>query len=149
MRNLENILSTAEIDKIKQSLLREITLLHSLGMSHFQFARSLEAREWRQRSSRFYYAAYNVKRALSLCDNGKFSTDVSDHQQIDSLPLKLANYATHSTLLKNLRDDRNIADYSHLATVGDLIIQPTDAESVVANFINDVNQYLQTAGVKL
>lgn len=88
MRNLEKILSTAEIEKIKQSLLREITLLHGLGMLHFQFARSLEATEWRQRASRFYYAAYNVKRALSLCDNGKFSTDVSDHQQIDTFALR-------------------------------------------------------------
>jgi len=79
IRNLSSILAPAEIDKIRTEIDSNVIALFELGMLHHKFAMSLAIREWRQNISRLYYAAYNVKRAISLKCDGTFSTDSSDH----------------------------------------------------------------------
>ena len=147
IKNLDGIIAPIEIEKIKKAVLKESKLLFELSNSHFEFAKKINFNEWRQRSSRFYYAAYNSKRAISLCSTGKFATDVSDHKEIDALPGNLINKDVHSGILKQLRDDRNLADYSHLGKVEHLLIDQTDIEELVNNFLNDCKNYLTEAGV--
>lgn len=149
INNLKEILNEQEISKIQNAILNESKLIFELAENHFNFASGINPTEWRQRVSRFYYAAYNSKRAVSLCANGKFATDVSDHKDINILPDNLKNKATHAAILKQLRDDRNLADYSHLGTVDHLLIDMADIEGIVGNFLQDCKTYLKDSGVTL
>lgn len=149
MRNLRGILDDAELAKINEAINRNAKQLFSLAKEHFDFALSVEARFWRQRISRLYYAAYNARRAINLVDSGRFSTDSSDHQSLSELPERLNKCATYKTVLKNLRDDRNLADYDHCATSDDLLLQPDEALEHVTAFMGDVTSYLTERGVTL
>src|SRR4051812_16045429 len=93
MRNLGGVLSTVELDKLRQEYLANVVGLFRLGEAHFSFAKGVAASQWRQRVSRFYYGAYNVRRAVPLKHDGPFATDVSDHKNIDEIPDKLPNAA--------------------------------------------------------
>ena len=83
IRNLTGILLAAELDKIRAEIDANVVGLYRLGQLHFTFARAVPALEWRQRVSRLYYGAYNVRRAIMLKYDGTFSTDSSDHQKTD------------------------------------------------------------------
>lgn len=149
IKNLPAVLTKQQIKKIDSAISKECALLFNLGEAHFSFAVALSASEWRQRTSRLYYAAYNVKRAAALRFDGSFSTDSGDHSKIDQLPGVIANHATYAQKLKVLRDDRNLADYSHLAKEIDLVIPVSESESLVRDFIADVRSYLLNKGVQL
>lgn len=149
IRNLEGILSQNELDKIRQEVLSNVVSLFRLGETHYLFARSLDPANWRQRVSRFYYGAYNVRRAVALKNNGNFSTDSSDHKNVDSIPDKMANASVYKIKLVNLRDDRNLADYSHLAQERDLLLPQAECEILVTDFIRDARTYLESDGVIL
>jgi hypothetical protein len=146
--HLSHLLEPQEIAKLTTELDRNVVALFALGLSHFNFAKKLSSSsEWRQRTSRLYYGVYNVRRAVVLKHDGGFSTDSSDHQKIDQLPAELPNRESHINNLKSLRADRNLADYSHLSTVGDLVINPNDALDFSSKFINDCRDFLSTKGV--
>ncbi|GKT21090.1 hypothetical protein [Acidovorax sp. SUPP3334] len=147
IRNLHGIINQTEIDKIHSAILDESKLIFNLAISHYDFASKIPKDEWRQRCSRFYYSAYNAKRSISLCSTGKFATDVSDHKEIDTLPENLENKSIHAAILKQLRDDRNLADYSHRGEVTHLLIDRDDIETLVDNFMSDCKKYLMGAGV--
>jgi hypothetical protein len=149
IRNLAGILLATELDKIRAEVDVNVVGLFRLGQMHYAFARSVAATEWRQRISRLYYGAYNVRRAVALKYDGTFSTDSSDHQNVDRLPDAVNNAATYRVKLKNLREDRNLADYNHLAQVADLLISPSDYEIMVTDFIEDATRYLTSQGVTL
>lgn len=149
MRNLANILNPDEIQKISNAILSESAALFALGQSHFTFAISLPAGEWRQNISRLYYAAYNAKRALTLMNDGGFSTESADHQKIDILPDNMENRELYKARLRSLRDDRNLCDYSHLANENDLLITVPDARALVTQFLADTKTFLQEKGVQL
>ncbi len=128
-KNLAGVLSVAELQKIEDAVNKEVASLFRLGQRHLTFAKGLPKKEWRQRVSRLYYAVYNFRRAVQLKDSGSFSTDSSDHNNVDVLPQAFsANVEAHKAKLKDLRDDRNVADYSHLAIAKDLRMTPADAE---------------------
>lgn len=149
IRNLAGILTRVQLRKIDAAVNAECKLLYELGAAHYTFALSVPSTEWRQKISRHYYAAYNAKRAISLRNDGSFSTEPSDHQKIDSLPESFVNQGTYGVKLKNLREDRNLADYSHLAIEPDLIIPVIDAEQLVTDFLNDARAFLVSKGVAL
>ena len=65
------------------------------------------------------------------------------------MPDSLNNAAMHRQKLKDLRDDRNLADYSHMAAATDLLISVNQCEGVVADFWSDVRTYLQAKGVEV
>jgi hypothetical protein len=132
IRNLSGILTAAELAKITAEIDSNAIGLYRLGESHHQFAQSLDASYWRQRVSRLYYAAYNMRRAMALKYDGSFSTDSSDHAKVDAIPDALPNAAAYRLKLKNLRDDRNLADYSHLASETDLLMSPQEYELLVS-----------------
>lgn len=149
LRNLAHILTADELQKINIAILAEGQALYALGQSHFIFAMSLPLGEWRQNISRLYYAAYNVKRAISLMNDGGFSTESGDHQKIDILPDTIENKEIYKARLKTLRDDRNLCDYSHIATENDLLITVADARALVTTFMSDAKKFLLDKGVQL
>ncbi len=149
IRNLSGLILETEIEKIKLEIRRNVRLLYNLGVGHFEFACALDKAQWRQRVSRYYYGAYNVKRAVSLQHSGLFSTDSSDHRTVDQLPPELGNAEEYKSKLANLRDDRNLADYSHLGEVADLLIAPDACQEFVSSFIISAKQYLISNNVDL
>jgi hypothetical protein len=145
--NLKDILDDEAIEKIRNAFANEVRLLFNLGLDHFVFAKSIDRKNWRHKVSRLYYAAYNVRRAVQLQDCGKYSTDVSDHKDIDNLPNSLNQRTVHGGMLKQLRDDRNLADYSHSGQEIDLFATTIDLEEKVDVFIADCKDYLKKAGL--
>lgn len=140
IRNLALILSPIELRKIQEEVDRNAVSLYMLGVSHYSFAMAIGLSEWRQSISRLYYAAYNVKRAVSLTCEGLFSMDSGDHMKIDSLPDGFDNIGTYKSRLKSLRDDRNLSDYSHLAVESDLLYGVSDSRILVSDFLQDAKK---------
>lgn len=149
INNLSGILTIAELDKLRREIDSNVIELFGLGLSHFQFACAIDKAHWRQRISRLYYGAYNVRRAIALKHNGSFSTDSSDHSKVDSIPDSVNDVAIYKSRLVNLREDRNLSDYNHLATEADLISSPDDYQTLVSNFISDAKAYLATQGIQI
>lgn len=149
IRNLSGILSEQELDKIRHEIVVNVIGLFRLGEAHFTFAQGIQSTYWRQRVSRLYYSAYNVRRAIALKHDGTFSTDSSDHKNVDVIPDSLSNAATYKARLLNLREDRNLADYNHLAVEADLLISVGDYESFAADFLRDARAYLVSRSVAL
>jgi hypothetical protein len=147
IQNLSHLLNAQEIAKLSYELDRNVTALFALGESHYQFASTLANSEWRQKISRLYYAVYNVRRAVVLKSSGGFSTDSSDHKNVDQLPDATKNKQSHIVKLKDLREDRNLADYSHLAAVSDLLISPDNALIFATDFIADCRHFLNQNGL--
>lgn len=147
IQNLNHLLAQQELAKLVVELDRNVIALFALGTIHFNFASGLDNRDWRQKISRCYYAAYNIRRAVALKHSGAFTTDSSDHKNVDQLPDGLSNRESHISNLRNLREDRNLADYSHLAVVSDLVIAPDDALTFATQFIADCRHFLVQTGV--
>ncbi|SAK85585.1 hypothetical protein [Caballeronia ptereochthonis] len=149
IRNLAGILADSELDKIRKEIDANVIGLYRLGEAHFRFAAAVDEGEWRQKISRYYYAAYNVRRAVALKHDGTYSSDSSDHQKVDQIPDTLSNSALYRVKLKNLRDDRNLADYSHLANENDLLISIAEAKTVVSQLLNDAKKFLSENGITI
>lgn len=147
--NIAHIITRTSLQRIDGELDRNVIALFRLGESHYAFARSLQVNEWRQKISRFYYGAYNVQRAIRLKVEGAFSTDSTDHKVIGQLPDTFPNRATYGNQLTTLREDRNLADYSHDSTSTDLVISVADAETLVFDFIQDSRAFLLSLGLTL
>lgn len=146
--NLNHLLTAAELGKLTAELDRNVVALFDLGRTHFNFAADLNNNgNWRQKISRLYYAVYNVRRAVALKHSGAFSTDSSDHKNVDQLPDNVANRESHITNLRNLRQDRNLADYNHLGQVTDLVVAPDAALNFATQFIRDCQAFLLDQGV--
>ena len=146
LTNLSHILDEAACTAIQNEINANVKLLFQLGESHYMFAKELGRQHWRQRISRFYYGAYNVRRAISLHENGSFGTEVDDHKKT-ALPNALNNAHTYTNQLKVLREDRNLSDYDHTATESDLVLTQNESEAVVRDFIEDARFFLENRGV--
>jgi hypothetical protein len=147
--NLVNVLERAALDAIEAEIYANVGQLYLLGRSHFLFATRQGTRDWRQKISRLYYAAYNVSRAVRLCVNGEFSTEVSDHKKIDALPDDFPDRNTFANRLGVLREDRNLCDYDHVATRADLVLSMEDSEELVEKFLRDAKKYMRERGVEI
>lgn len=148
LANLRYILDAAACNAIQSEINTNVELLFALGESHYIFAKQLARQHWRQRISRFYYGAYNVRRAVSLHENGSFGTEVDDHKKTE-LPTGLNNSSTYGNQLRVLRDDRNLSDYDHTAIETDLVLTQNEAEIFVTDFLHDARAYLVGRGISL
>jgi hypothetical protein len=146
LANLRYILDPAACTAIENEINANVKLLFKLGESHYMFAKELGRQHWRQRISRFYYGAHNVRRAISLHENGSFGTEVDDHKKTE-LPSSLNNASTYTNQLKVLRDDRNLSDYDHTATEIDLVLTQNETEVFVTDFLRDARLFLESRGV--
>ncbi|WYX13446.1 hypothetical protein WJ974_20860 [Achromobacter xylosoxidans] len=142
IQNLNHILQPAELAKLSAELDRNAKQLFALGESHLTFAAPLSDTAWRQKISRLYYAVYNFRRSVVFRDSGRFSTDASDHGNVEQLPEGLDNRESHVLKLRSLREDRNLADYSHQAVITDLVISPADALIFAESFNSDCRNFL-------
>ena len=148
LANLRHILDADACNAIQNEINENVKLLFELGESHHTFATQLAKQYWRQRISRFYYGAYNIRRAVNLHENGSFRTDVDDHKKTE-LPSGLNNFNTYSIRLRDLREDRNLSDYDHTAREADLVLTQDEAESIVTDFLDDARIYLASRGVAI
>lgn len=147
--NLSNVVDPTAIAAIETEICANVAQLYALGRGHYQFAIRQNNRAWRQKISRLYYASYNVSRAIRLCANGEYSIDSSDHKKIEALPDDFPNKNTYANRLGVLRDDRNLCDYDHTATLADLMITVNDAVDLVQRFLDDAQGYLRPRGVNV
>ena len=149
IHNLSHLLTQDELSKLTTDLNLNVSALFALGLNHFNFASTLSDTDWRQKISRLYYGVYNVRRAVALKHDGAFSTDSTDHKNIEQLPRGLNNRESHLNNLRDLREDRNLADYSHSAIVTNLVITPDQASDFASQFIADCRQYLNQNGLAI
>lgn len=143
------ILPPDEIAKINAEVAKQTKLIFELGLGHFAFSRKLPKKHWRQRISRLYYAAYNVSKAVRFDSDGTHTADVKDHQKVGLLPDGFPNRARYENQLQSLREDRNSADYDHLATEDGLLLLPKDYEVLVLDFVRDAHDYMSGRGLVL
>lgn len=148
-RNLAHILDSTAVAAIEAEIVQNVISLYRLGEEHLTFALSVNSAAWRQKTSRLYYGAYNIRRAVALYTIGHYSTDSSDHKAIGDIPDDFPNQSTYIIQLKSLREDRNLADYSHNSSESDLISPMADSESLVKQFQLDTKSYLTSKGVTL
>ena len=142
IQNLNHLLQPVELAKLTTELDKNAKELFALGESHLTFAAPLPDTAWRQKISRLYYAVYNFRRSVVLRDSGRFSTDSSDHNNVEQLPDGVENRESHVLKLRSLREDRNLADYSHQAVITDLVISPTDALAFANTFHSNCRSFL-------
>jgi len=149
LENIRYLLEKDACDAIQDEIDKNVKELFDLGLEHFHFAKQTPSQYWRQRISRFYYGAYNVRRALQLHYSGEYNTDTSDHKKIYEVPNDLPNKEIYKSQLVVIRDDRNIADYDHLASENDLTLTQDEVEKIVTDFIGDVRTFLINRGISL
>jgi hypothetical protein len=149
LENLRGVLDANACVAIEQEINRNVVGLFQLGEDHVRFAKAANRIDWRQKISRLYYGAYNVRRAVQLHTDGGYKTDVSDHKNINEFPLQFPNSSTYKVQLVTLRDDRNLSDYSHDVSEADLILSVSDAEKLVTAFIADARRFLNSRGLTL
>ncbi len=149
IRNVRHILDESAVHALEAEIDRNVAALFSLGEHHLNFARSIAAVYWRQRISRLYYGAYNARRAVMLHVRGTFAMDVSDHKNVKELPDDLPRVHKFRNELVGLREDRNLADYSHQARESELLKSPDEAEGLVVEFVDAARSYLLGRGVTL
>ncbi|MGE8449815.1 MAG: hypothetical protein ACN6OP_04145 [Pseudomonadales bacterium] len=142
IQNLNHLLQPAELAKLTTELDKNAKELFALGESHLMFAAPLPDTAWRQKISRLYYAVYNFRRSVVLRDSGRFSTESSDHNNVEQLPEGVEHRESHVLKLRSLREDRNLADYSHQAVITDLVISPADALVFANTFHSDCRSFL-------
>lgn len=145
LKNVEHLLDGAGKRAIAAEITTNVVALFRLGESHFNFAVATNAAEWRQVTSRLYYAAYNIVRAVRLDSQGVYSQDSSEHKKVDDLPTDFPNLATYTNQLPLLREDRNLCDYDHTVVQADLVV--ADAKALVTQLLGDARAYLQRRGI--
>lgn len=149
IKNLSHLLAENELAKLTDEVNRNAVALFDLGLIHYSFAVRLSDNDWRQKISRLYYGVYNVRRAIMLKNSGVYSTDSSDHKSVDQLPETLSNRESYISRLRDLREDRNLADYSHLAEVSDLVLPPSEAMKFAESFIFDCRNFMVQCGLAI
>jgi hypothetical protein len=147
--NVEHLISARACTQLRREIDRNVKALFLLGEQHFRFAQTISPLQWRHKVSRLYYGAYNADRAVRLKVDGSFSTDGTDHKNVGQVPPDFPNHAEYANRIKVLREDRNLADYSHDSVESDLIISLVEADSLVADFFEDARRYIKMLGVKL
>jgi len=146
--NLTAILPDDSIKLIQKEIDENAKELFLLGESHYKFAKKLSNNNWRQKVSRYYYGVFNVLRAVRLLSLGIYRTDVSDHKSI-KLPSDFPNYIVYAKQCGSLRDDRNLADYDHTGSVGDLILGLNDTLMLSEEIVEASRTYLNSRGLNL
>lgn len=149
LENLRGVIDAANCTFIENEIDRNTVALFRFGEEHFTFAKAIHRAHWRQKISRYYYGAYNIRRAIQLHTDGTFKTDVSDHRNIDAFPSLFPNSSTYKVQLVALRDDRNLADYGFESVETDLVLSLQDADALVMSFITDAKAYLTSRGLLL
>ncbi|WP_152482617.1 hypothetical protein [Halomonas sp. THAF5a] len=143
---LSEVVSEESLVLLEAELHRHVILLYRLAEEHLLLATSVSSSKWRQKVSRSYYSAYNARRAVELYVSGVYNTDSSDHKNLHKLPDDFPERETKVARLRDLREDRNSADYDHLADEGNLLVPSVDAVEFAKRFLRDTRSYLENKG---
>jgi hypothetical protein len=143
------ILLPDELAKIEAEVSKQTRLMYELGLVHYDFTKNLPKKQWRQRVSRLYYAAYNGSKAVRFFHDGNHSTDSKDHSKVGALPDNFPDRAKYENQLQSLREDRNSSDYDHLAKIDDLIFSPKYYSDLVIDFLRHAHEHLVARGLTL
>ncbi len=149
LENIRHVVGNDAVRQIQKEIDKNVRELFALGNEHLTFSKQIPNRSWRQKISRLYYGAFNARRAIVLHFSGDYHTDVSDHKNVGKLPDSFPNKETYSIQLRDLREDRNLADYDHSATVDDLLRPLEESERIVDQFISDARSFLENRGVRI
>lgn len=147
LENIRHLLTRTAITSIENEINQNGVQLFRLGENHFRFASHITNRYWRQKVSRLYYAIFNIRRAVLLVRDGVYNTDLTDHKNVGELPDDFPNRETYTRRFSDIRQDRNLADYSHLAARSDLAVPLQETEQLAREFVNDARRYLRARGV--
>lgn len=145
--NLVHLLSATAIASIDAEITANVVALFRMGEDYLKFAKTLSPTHWRHKISRLYYAAYAVSRSVRLRLDGEWSMSPGEHKKVGALPASFPNQSMYANRLSVLRDDRNLADYDHACTVADLVINLSDAESLVEQLVRDSRTFLAHKGI--
>lgn len=149
LENLKHIVNGAAIEQIQSEIERNVLQLLSMGKEFLMFSSGLPSEHWRHRTSRLYYAAYLVFRAVRLASDGHYSTESEEHKRISKqIPTGFPDRERYMNQLGDLRDDRNLADYDHSIDESDLLFTFDEAKSLVTDFIRDSEIYLKRKGIE-
>ena len=146
---LSEILDLSSLDTIQKEINHNVLALFDLGLNHYDFAKSLDAKDWRHKISRFYYAAYNIARAVRLHSSGVYSVDSTDHKKVGELPDDFPDKEKYENDLPVLRDDRNMCDYDHISTLSNVKIGINETLTLVNEFIQTAKEYLRQRNVEI
>jgi hypothetical protein len=149
IEHIRPLLDPQSVAALETHLRGEVAKLYALSLHHYRFAASLTSTYWRQRVSRLYYAAYASSRALRLAVSGEYSTEVTDHKKVGSLPDDFPSRARFSANLDVLREDRNSCDYDHGVSAGELAQTTANTEALVRDFLIETRAYLVARGINL
>ncbi|UYG04380.1 hypothetical protein OCT51_03210 [Halomonas sp. LR3S48] len=144
---LTGVVSSDSVVMLEKEIERHVVSLCALADDHLSLAISVPSTRWRQKISRAYYCAYNTRRAVELYVSGVYNTDSSDHKNVHKLPDDFPEKETRVARLRDLREDRNSADYDHAVVESLLLIQPAEAVSFAKKFLDDAKTYLEARGV--
>jgi len=146
---LKDLLGEEGCEKIETGIKNECQGLYSLALNHYRFANGLSRHQWRQKVSRYYYAAYMGSRTIRLYVHGDYSIDVKDHSKIGQIPSKFPKQSEFSNKLDLLREDRNTCDYDHNARASELNLTTSEAYDLVTEFLVQAQGFLQERGLIL
>lgn len=141
------LLDAAHVAAFDAEIHANVLQLFNLGVEHYEFANSLHRARWRQIISRAYYGAYNITKSIRLLNDGGFTTDSSDHKKCGELPVGFNSASTYSNKIKQLRDDRNLSDYDHLAEELDLAFSVAEYLQTVSALIEDGKNFMLSKGL--
>lgn len=145
--NLVHLLPPASIQAITAEITANVVAVYRMGEQYLQFAKRLPPAEWRHRVSRYYYAAYAISRSVRFQLDGDWSQSPGEHKNVGAMPNGFPNQNKYTNRLAVLRRDRNLADYDHACTPGDLVIAVADAEALVDEFAKDARTFLGYKGI--
>jgi len=149
IEQLRPLLTAQELQKIEDAANAQVQLLFDLALSHFRFSERLANAHWRQRISRYYYAAYSASKCVRLFVQGEHSKEVADHKKVGAVPNDFPDRALYEAQLAVLREDRNSCDYDHEFSVGELVISQREASELVRKFLIDTKVYVGGRGLAL
>lgn len=145
--NVAHLVGAAGVAALDREIVANVVAMFRMGEEYLRFALTLPASEWRHKVSRLYYAAYALTRAVRFQLHGDWSTSPTEHQIVGKLPNGFPNEHTYTNRLPVLRKDRNLADYDHSGTPGDLVISVSDAEALVKQLVADARTFLGYKGI--
>ena len=128
---LAGVLSGTALDAIEAAITENVVALYRLGKSHYFFGK----RQPKRAVSRMYYGAHNWRRAVSLAHDGSYSKETADHKT--GLPDNFPHKARFDARIRDLREDRNLADYDHIRSLPDLIYSPEDHAILLEGQLNE------------
>ncbi len=151
-RGLESILDADALAAYDDAVHATCLCIMKLAAAHLRTAKNPSSvrDNWRLVVSRAYYAAYNASKAVRYLVQGQVAGDVDDHKKVADLPNDFPERVFWTSVLIEMRIDRNIADYEPWpGCLRRLAASPKKAVEYADRFVQTVRSYLKDRGVRV